>query len=47
LEVANSNIPENVKGTSEERQLFTALKDAYLKAGRTEDYERMKALLAK
>lgn len=47
LEVAYANIPENVKGTQEERQLITALKDAYYKAGREEDSTRMKELLNK
>jgi tetratricopeptide (TPR) repeat protein len=45
LEAAYNNIPENLKGTQEEKQLITALKDAYYKAGQEADYQRMKDLL--
>ena len=47
LENAYNNILENLKGTQEERQLITALKDAYYKAGQEADYQRMKDLLDK
>ncbi|MFY7706496.1 MAG: tetratricopeptide repeat protein [Flavobacteriales bacterium] len=47
LENAYNNIPASIAGTSEERQIITALKDAYYKAGREEDYKKMKDLLAK
>lgn len=47
LEGAYNNIPENLKGTQEEKQLITALKDAYYKAGQEADYQRMKELLGK
>jgi hypothetical protein len=36
-----------MKGTQEERQLIGALKDAYYKAERYDDYNRMKELLGK
>jgi tetratricopeptide (TPR) repeat protein len=47
LEVAYNNVPAEIKGTAEERQIITALKDAYYKAGREEDYKKMKDLLVK
>lgn len=46
LEGAYNNMDASMKGTQEERQLLFALKDAYLKAGRDADYQRVKAQLA-
>lgn len=45
LEKAYNNLPSELKGTTEERQMISSLKDAYYKSGRDEDYKRMKELL--
>ncbi len=45
LENAYNNLPAELKGTTEERQMISSLKDAYYKAGREEEYKKMKDLL--
>jgi tetratricopeptide (TPR) repeat protein len=45
LEGAYNNMANHMKGTQEERQLIGALKDAYYKAERYDDYKKMKELL--
>jgi tetratricopeptide (TPR) repeat protein len=47
LEGAYNNMAPEMKGTQEERQLIGALKDAYYKAERYDDYNKMKELLGK